>query len=82
MAHGTIVVTVTLVNGQFNDVRGQAQLPKQDGKSHNINGWALPELRNEALRARSANIGTVSKATETSDAYKTALQAALNQAGL
>lgn len=82
MHYGTITVTVTTTGGKFTDVHGSASVPKQDGRSQRINARALPSLRNEALSAKSANIDTVSGATVTSNAYKQALQAALNQAGL
>ncbi len=41
--------------------------------------WACPILRSEALKARSANIDTVSAATYTSDEYKRSLQAAIDK---
>jgi uncharacterized protein with FMN-binding domain len=82
MDHGSITVTVTTVGGKFSDVHGAANIAQQDGRSQRINAEALPTLRSEALQARSANVSTVSGATETSNAYKQALQAALNQAGL
>jgi uncharacterized protein with FMN-binding domain len=82
MHYGTITVTVTVTGGKLTDVRGSAALAPQDGRSARINSRALPTLRSEALAAKSANIATVSGATLTSVAYKQALQAALNQAGL
>ena len=80
--YGTVTVTVTVTGGKLTDVHGSAVTPPQDGRSQRINARALPILRTEALNAKSANIATVSGATVTSNAYKQALQAALNQAGL
>ena len=42
---------------------------------------ALPTLQQEALTAQSANIDTVSGATETSESYKASLQAAIDARG-
>ena len=42
---------------------------------------ALPRLQEEALQAQSADIDTVSGATETSESYKTSLQAAIDRRG-
>jgi uncharacterized protein with FMN-binding domain len=42
---------------------------------------ALPTLQQEALQAQSANIDTVSGATQTSDSYKASLQAAMDARG-
>ncbi|MEV7097049.1 FMN-binding protein [Amycolatopsis sp. NPDC051045] len=42
---------------------------------------ALPRLQEEAMQAQSANIDTVTGATETSESYKTSLQAAIDARG-
>jgi uncharacterized protein with FMN-binding domain len=42
---------------------------------------ALPKLQEEAIKAQSAKIDTVTGATETSESYKTSLQAALDARG-
>jgi hypothetical protein len=42
---------------------------------------ALPKLQEEAIKAQSADIDTVTGATETSESYKTSLQAAINARG-
>ena len=82
MHYGTITVTVTVAGGKLTDVHGTATLPPQDGRSQRINSRALPLLRTEALKAKSANIDIISGATVSSVAYKQALQAALSAAGL
>jgi uncharacterized protein with FMN-binding domain len=40
----------------------------------------MPKLQQEALTAQNANVATVSGATYTSQAYKSSLQSALDQA--
>ncbi|WP_328443556.1 MULTISPECIES: FMN-binding protein [unclassified Amycolatopsis] len=42
---------------------------------------ALPKLQEEAIKAQSAKIDTVTGATETSESYKTSLQAAIDARG-
>ncbi|MEV5715991.1 FMN-binding protein [Amycolatopsis mediterranei] len=42
---------------------------------------ALPRLQEEAIKAQSADIDTVTGATETSESYKTSLQAAIDARG-
>jgi uncharacterized protein with FMN-binding domain len=42
---------------------------------------ALPKLQEAAMQAQSANIDTVTGATETSESYKTSLQAAIDARG-
>lgn len=42
---------------------------------------ALPRLQDEAMQAQSADIDTITGATETSESYKTSLQAAIDQRG-
>jgi len=42
---------------------------------------ALPKLQEAAIKAQSADIDTVTGATETSESYKTSLQAAINARG-
>ena len=42
---------------------------------------ALPKLQEEAIKAQSADIDTVTGATETSESYKTSLQAAIDARG-
>ncbi|WP_290062193.1 FMN-binding protein [Amycolatopsis solani] len=42
---------------------------------------ALPRLQEEAMQAQSADIDTITGATETSESYKTSLQAAIDARG-
>ena len=66
---GTRIVRITPV-----------QLPSGQSRDDEINGYAVPILTSEALRAQSARIDTVSGATYTSDGYAQSLQSALDEA--
>lgn len=77
--YGTIKVTVTVSDGRIRDVT--ANYPT-GGRTGSINAMAIPQLRQEALTAQSADIDTVSGATYTSDAYRQSLQGALDRAGI
>lgn len=77
--YGPVQVRVTVTGGQLTDVTA-LQLPKTEARSLDIDRTAVPTLRQEALKAQSANINAVSGATYTSQGYKTSLQAALDAA--
>jgi hypothetical protein len=79
--YGPVQVEVVVRNGQLSDVEA-LELPSDRDRSRYINGIAGPELRQEALQARSANINVISGATYTSAGYAQSLQQALDQAGL
>lgn len=51
------------------------------GRSSQIDSFALPILKAEALKAQSGDIDVVSGATYTSDGYAQSLQAALDSVG-
>jgi uncharacterized protein with FMN-binding domain len=53
-----------------------------DQRSQSIDDQAVPLLKSETLQAKSAQINTISGATETSDGYIQSLQGALSEAGL
>lgn len=78
--YGAVQVQVTLEDGQITDITW-LQLPSS-GNSSRINANAAPLLVQEALTAQSANVDTVSGASYTSEAFRTSLQAALEEAGL
>lgn len=78
MRYGTVTVTVTVTDGRLTDVGATQDSP--DGRSRSISGQAIPTLNSEALDAQSADIGLVSHATYTSEAYAQSLQAALDEA--
>jgi uncharacterized protein with FMN-binding domain len=76
---GPVQVKITLKSGKLTDVTA-VQYPTDNPRDQEINSYALPRLRSEALQAQSANIDTVSGATDTSDGYRVSLQAALDAA--
>ena len=78
--YGPIQLKVTMSGGKITNVEA-VQLPSGDPKSSEISSYAEPLLRQSALTKQSANVDAVSGATYTSDGYKTALQAALDQVG-
>ena len=78
---GPVQVKITVKDGKLTDV-SVVQSPSDNPRDEEINSYALPELRTEALAAQSAKIDTVSGATYTSDGYRQSLQSALDSAGL
>lgn len=76
---GPVQVKITLKSGKLTDVTA-VQYPTDNPRDQEINSYALPRLRSEALQAQSANIDTVSGATYTSDGYRQSLQSALDSA--
>ncbi|MET9907853.1 FMN-binding protein [Streptomyces sp. NPDC006476] len=76
---GPVQVKVTVKSGKLTDVTA-VQYPTDNPRDQEINSYALPRLRSEALQAQSANIDTVSGATYTSDGYRQSLQSALDSA--
>ncbi|GGN17441.1 FMN-binding protein [Streptomyces fuscichromogenes] len=78
---GPVQVKVTIKNGKITDVTA-VQYPSENPRDQQINSYAIPQLRSEALAAQSASIDTVSGATYTSEGYQQSLQSALDSAGL
>ncbi|MER5516407.1 FMN-binding protein [Streptomyces sp. NPDC002763] len=78
---GPVQVRVTVKSGRITDVTA-LQYPQDNPRDQQINSYALPQLRREALTAQSAQIDTVSGATYTSEGYQQSLQSALDSAGL
>ncbi|MEU1515745.1 FMN-binding protein [Streptomyces sp. NPDC005811] len=78
---GPVQVRVTVRNGKITDVTA-VTYPQDNPRDQQINAYAIPQLRSEALQAQSADIDTVSGATYTSDGYRQSLQSALDSAGL
>ncbi|MFF0463263.1 FMN-binding protein [Streptomyces mexicanus] len=78
---GPVQVRITVRGGRITDVTAVVY-PTENPRDQEINSYALPQLRSEALAAQSADIDTVSGATYTSDGYKQSLQSALDSAGL
>lgn len=78
---GPVQVQVTVASGKVTDVQAVVY-PSDNPRDQEINAYALPVLRSEALAAQSAQIDTVSGATVTSVGYLQSLQSALDKAGL
>jgi len=74
-----IQVQVTLTDGKLTGVR-TVELTGDGPHTQALNARAEPILRREALRARGADIDTVSGATYTSRSWKLSLEAALKRA--
>ncbi|HET6707459.1 FMN-binding protein [Amycolatopsis sp.] len=73
--YGTVQVQVTFTGARLTAIT-LLQAP-DSGRSLT----ALPKLQAEAIKAQSADIDTVTGATETSESYKTSLQAAIDARG-
>nr|BFD85848.1 hypothetical protein StreXyl84_52490 [Streptomyces sp. Xyl84] len=77
---GPVQVRITVDSGRITEVTAVAY-PTDNPRDQEINSYALPALRREALTAQSADIDAVSGATYTSDGYRRSLQSALDRAG-
>lgn len=78
---GDVQVRVTVQGNQIIDVQALS-LPNDRERSAEISDYAGPRLRQEVLRAQSANINLISGATYTSESYRQSLQSALDKAGV
>jgi uncharacterized protein with FMN-binding domain len=76
---GPVQVQAVVSGGKLTAVNF-LQMPSDQHHSQEITAQAEPILRSEALAAQSANINTVSGATQDSDGFVKSLTAALNQA--
>jgi uncharacterized protein with FMN-binding domain len=72
-----VTATGTGAGRRITDVQA-LQLPDRDRHSQRLANYAAPILREEALSAQSADIGYVTGATYTSDAYAQSLSSALD----
>ena len=79
--YGPVQVQVAVSGSTITDV-AVLQYPDGDGRSVQINQYALPQLINETLDAQGSGISMVSGATYTSQGYLQSLQSALDQVGL
>lgn len=77
--YGPVQVEITVAGDQITDVQ-ILQVPWNDRRDQQINGYAVPVLIQETTDADSAAIDMVSGATFTSRAYVQSLQSALDQA--
>ncbi len=78
--YGNVQLKVTVKNNKITKIVA-VQLPNQDGRSIEIANASEPMLREQALKAQSANIAGVSGATFTSYGYQQSLQSALDKLG-
>jgi uncharacterized protein with FMN-binding domain len=74
-AYGIVQVQVTFSGSRL------AAITLLQAPDHGRAIVALPKLQEAAIQAQSANIDTVTGATETSESYKTSLQAAIDARG-
>ncbi len=77
--YGNVQVQATIVAGNISDIQF-LQYPTDRKTSQQISGRAMPILKQEAIQAQSAQVDTVSGATEISNAFVTSLGSALAQA--
>jgi uncharacterized protein with FMN-binding domain len=78
---GPVQVQITVQNGTLTAVNAIVY-PENNSRDQQINSYAIPQLNQEAMSAKSADIDMVSGATYTSDGYLGSLQSALDKAGL
>jgi uncharacterized protein with FMN-binding domain len=79
--YGPVQIQITVQNGAITSVNAIVY-PQNSPRDQEINSFAIPQLNEEALAARSAQIDMVSGATYTSEGYLSSLQSALDKAGL
>jgi uncharacterized protein with FMN-binding domain len=76
--YGDIELKVTMTGGRITDVTVVKE-DITDPHSQQIDEYALPELRSQAISAQSAQLDGVSGASYTSAAYEQSLQSALDK---
>ena len=77
---GPLQLAVTFAGHDIVDVQA-LETPSWERESVELNAQVVPMLTDKAIAADSADIGSVSGATYTSDAYKTSLQSAIDRLG-
>lgn len=78
---GPVQVQITVSAGKITAVEAVVY-PTDNPRDVEINNQALPILADEAVKAQSSQIDTVSGATVTSDGYISSLQSAIDKANL
>lgn len=76
--YGDMEVKVTMTGSRITDI-AVLKADVYDQHSYEINQYAIPQLRAEALKAQSAGIDGVSGASYTSAAYEQSLQSAIDK---
>ena len=74
--YGYIQVKAVITNGKLSDVVF-LDYPQDRGHSIQINNYAMPILKSEAIKAQDSNVNTVSGATDSSGAFRQSLSSAL-----
>jgi len=77
--YGNVQVQITVVNGRITDA---VAVKAPSGKNDRYTNMSVPVLKQQTLKAQSANIQGVSGASYTSYGWFTSLQGALDDAGL
>ena len=77
--YGNVQVKITVVNGRITDA---VAIKAPSGKNDRYTNMSVPVLKQQTLKAQSANIQGVSGASYTSYGWFTSLQGALAAAGL
>lgn len=77
--YGYIQVQATVTNGKLANVEF-LQYPNDQRNSVEINTYAMPRLKQQAIQVQSAQVDGVSGATDTSQAFMQSLGDALQQA--
>ena len=77
--YGNVQVQITVVNGRITDA---VAVKAPSGKNDRYTNMSVPVLKQQTLKAQSANIQGVSGASYTSYGWFTSLQGALTAAGL
>ena len=77
--YGTVQVKITVTNGKITDA---VAVVAPSGRNDRYTNMAVPILKQQTLKAQSANIQGASGASYTSYGWYTSLQGALAQAGL
>ena len=77
--YGNVQVKITVVNGRITDA---VAVKAPSGRNDRWTNMAVPILKEQTLKAQSANIQGASGASYTSYGWFTSLQGAIAQAGL
>jgi uncharacterized protein with FMN-binding domain len=77
--YGNVQVKITVVNGRITDA---VAVKAPSGRNDRYTNMAVPILKQQTLKAQSANIQGASGASYTSYGWYTSLQGAIAQAGL
>jgi uncharacterized protein with FMN-binding domain len=77
--YGNVQVKITVENGRITDA---VAVKAPSGKNDRYTNMAVPVLKQQTLKAQSANIQGVSGASYTAYGWQTSLQGALAEAGL